>query len=464
MSTIQINNEETIAAISTPIGEGGISVIRISGPKSHNIAKKIFKKAEKGKIEYRKLHFGKIIDNTTKTTFDDVLCTFMKAPKTYTGEDIVEIHSHGGYIVPKKILELVLHNGARPALPGEFTNRAFMNGKMDLAQAEAVADIINAQTEKSLKQAENQLQGVLSDKINTLKDKILDILAEIEAQVDFPEEDIDPVVKKAVEQSCKEIKGELNNLLSSYKMGKIIKEGVYTAIIGKPNVGKSSILNSLIEKERAIVSEIPGTTRDFIEEIININGIALKIVDTAGIRTTSDEIEKVGVGLALKKAREAEFLLIVLDQSRNLEKDDLRIVNECGDKKKIFIINKSDIERKMNYDKLYDLVPKEISVETSAKNNTNISELKNKIYEILTNNFDNVESSELLLTNIRHKNSIENALKYLSSFTDILNQNESPEFLSIDLRSSLNSLGEITGEVTTEDVLGRIFSKFCIGK
>lgn len=464
MSTNQINNEDTIAAISTPIGEGGISVIRISGNKSHEIAEKIFKKNGKQRYQYRKLYYGKILDEKSKSTVDNVLCTLMKGPKTYTGEDIVEIHSHGGYIVPKKILELVIENGARTALPGEFTNRAFMNGKMDLTQAEAVADIINAQTEKSLKQAEYQLQGSLSSKINDLKDKILDILAEIEAQVDFPEENIDPIIKNSILKKCKNICKDLNSLFETYERGKILKEGVYTAIVGRPNVGKSSILNSLIERERAIVSHIPGTTRDFIEEIIDVSGIPLKIVDTAGIRNTSDEIEKIGVELALKKAKEAEFLLIVLDRSKKLENDDLRIINECKDKKRVYIINKSDMEQKIDYDKLYNLIPRDLSIETSAKNNKNINLLRNLIYKILIGNSITSGDSEIILTNLRHKNLIKNSLDYLNSFTDLLNKNESPEFLSIDLRSSLNSLGEITGEITTEDVLGRIFSKFCIGK
>lgn len=463
MNRAKLYSEDTIAAISTALGEGGISVIRISGKDSHQIAKKIFIKTGKSPYEYRKLYYGKIIDTKSKNSLDNVLCTLMKAPISYTGENVVEIHSHGGYIVPKKILELVINMGARAALPGEFTNRAFLNGKMDLAQAEAVADIITAQTEKSLKLAENQLQGNLSRKINELKDKMLDILAQIEAQVDFPEEDIDPVVQKVMLKSSNKIKKELTNLIQTYEKGRIFKEGVYTAIIGKPNVGKSSILNSLIEKERAIVSPIPGTTRDFIEEIIDIEGILLKIVDTAGIRETNDEIEKAGVELAFKKSREAEFLLIVLDQSRKLDQDDINIINESANRKKLFVINKIDIKSEINNENLSNLISGETKVEISAKTGKNIDQLKNAIFNKLMSGTA-TESYDLILTSVRHKNAIIRALDYLNSFIDLLNINESPEFLSIDLRSSLNSLGEITGEVTTEDLLGRIFSKFCIGK
>ncbi|MGH7885059.1 MAG: tRNA uridine-5-carboxymethylaminomethyl(34) synthesis GTPase MnmE [Thermodesulfobacteriota bacterium] len=463
MDKTKLYYEDTIAAISTPLGEGGISVIRISGKDSHRIAKKIFVKPGKTPYEYRKLYYGKIIDAKSNNSLDNVLCTLMKAPNSYTGENVVEIHSHGGYIVPKKILELVITMSARTALPGEFTNRAFLNGKMDLAQAEAVADIITAQTEKSLRQAENQLQGNLSRKINELKDKTLDILAQIEAQVDFPEEDIDPVIKKTMLKSSNKIKNELTNLMLTYEKGRIFKEGVYTAIVGKPNVGKSSILNALIGKERAIVSPTPGTTRDFIEEIIDIEGIPLKIVDTAGIRDTEDEIEKAGVEIALKKSKEAEFLLIVLDKSRELDQDDIKIINESVNCRKLFIINKIDIKTEINNENLLSLISDETKIEISAKTGKGIDQLKSLIFNKLMNGTV-VEGSDLILTNVRHKNAIIKALDYLNSFIDLVDKNESPEFLSIDLRSCLNSLGEITGEITTEDLLGRIFNKFCIGK
>lgn len=463
MGEFRLYEEDTIAAISTTLGHGGISVIRISGPKSHQIARNIFQTAKKGEFEYRKLYYGKIADPSTNQTLDNVLCAFMNSPNSYTGEDIVEIHSHGGYVVPQKILQIVINNGARPASPGEFTNRAFLNGKMDLTQAEAVADIINAQTEKSLKQAENQLQGNLSKKINTLKDKLLDMMAEIEAQVDFPEEDIDPIVKKRLLKTSDYIQKELKKLENSYDKGKIFKEGVYTAIIGKPNVGKSSILNAMVGSERAIVSPVPGTTRDFIEEIVDVKGIPLKIVDTAGIRQTDDSIEKIGVDLALKKSKEAEFLIVVLDNSKKIEDDDIKIIADSKNKKKIVVINKSDMKKEIDLERLNHLVNPEECILTSAKTGKNINSLNISIYNTLVHNISE-ESSETVLTSERHKNAIKKAKGYIESFTRLLKADESPEILSIDLRSSMDSLGKITGEVTTEDILGRIFSKFCIGK
>ncbi|NIP31815.1 MAG: tRNA uridine-5-carboxymethylaminomethyl(34) synthesis GTPase MnmE, partial [Candidatus Dadabacteria bacterium] len=380
MKNTNVTNEDTIAAISTTLGTGGISVIRVSGKNSHKYIKIIFKHTSNLPIEERKLYYGKVYNPKTNEIIDNSLCVFMNSPNTYTGEDIAEIHSHGGYIVPKKILELIISLGARPADPGEFTKRAFLNGKMDLAQAEAVSDIINAQTEKSLKQAESQLEGRLSNKINDLKFRLLDNLAEIEAQVDFPEEDLDPLIKKNLLDSSKIIKKELNILLNSYSTGKIYKEGIYTAILGKPNVGKSSILNNLLSKERSIVSSIPGTTRDFIEEIIDIKGIPLKIVDTAGIRKTSDEIEKIGVKLASQKAVEAEFLLIVLDQSRNIDDDDIEVLNKINGKKYIVLLNKSDLNKKLDTDKISKIVHKDLILEVSAKTGLGFEDLKNKIF------------------------------------------------------------------------------------
>ena len=333
-----------------------------------------------------------------------------------------------------------------------------------LTQAEAVTDVVNAQTEEGLKQAELQLEGVLSERIGQYKDNIVDILAEIEAQVDFPEEDIDPIIKDRLIKQTNQLIADIKTLLNSYDEGRIIKYGVNTAIVGKPNVGKSSLLNQLIKKERAIVSPQPGTTRDFIEESIDVRGIALKLTDTAGIRATEDEIENIGVELAKKKAQEAELIIAVIDASSELNSDDIGILERIKDTKAVLALNKSDIEPKTAENDLESYIDRRNIVKTSAKHGTGIEELKDTIQKLLVQDRNRSEGSEIVLTELRHKLALESSTERLKSFLMAIKRNESPEFLALDLRVALDSLGEITGEVTTEDILGRIFSKFCIGK
>ncbi|MFQ5788560.1 MAG: tRNA uridine-5-carboxymethylaminomethyl(34) synthesis GTPase MnmE, partial [Thermodesulfobacteriota bacterium] len=366
--------------------------------------------------------------------------------------------------VPKRILDILLKTGIRPANPGEFTLRAFINGKMDLAQAEAVVDIVNAQTEDSLKQAELQLEGALSQKINELKETVLDILAEVEAQVDFPEEDIDQIVKEEMIKRTKLVTEDLNNLIKSYEEGRIIKHGVYTAIVGKPNVGKSSLLNQLVMKERAIVSPYPGTTRDFIEETIVVNGIPLKLVDTAGLRVTADEVESVGVELTKKKAQEAEFIIAVIDGSSDLDEDDFEIFDKIRNNKSILVVNKTDISQVVSEKRLIDFLPNHKIVKTSAKIGTGIEQLKKAIHQKLLDGRTQREGAEVIISELRHKVALQKTKEGIIFFLNSLEKGASPEFLAVDLRYAMDSLGEITGEITTEDVLGRIFSKFCIGK
>ncbi|MCC6712774.1 MAG: tRNA uridine-5-carboxymethylaminomethyl(34) synthesis GTPase MnmE [Candidatus Dadabacteria bacterium] len=459
-------NDDTIAAIATPPGDGGIAVIRISGPESLNIISAIFETGGEEAPGFlpRTLYHGHIIHPENGLRIDEVLAVYMKSPASYTGEDVVEIHSHGGHIVPKKIIDLVFARGARPANPGEFSLRAFLNGKMDLAQAEAVADVVNAQTEDALKQAELQLEGVLSHKIREIKDIILDVLAEVEAQVDFPEEDIDPIVKSALIGRTQDILTGLEALSDTYREGRILKYGVSTAIIGKPNVGKSSLLNRLVMKERAIVSPVPGTTRDFIEESIDVRGLPLRLVDTAGIRATGDEIERAGVDFAKKKAGEAELIIAVIDGSAPLDEEDYEVLSSLEGKQAVLAVNKADAGLKVSDGGLRGFCAPERIVYTSAREGTGIEDLKEAINRLLRGKEGRGEAGEIVLTELRHKLAIEKAAESLSSFLKLLDVGESPEFLALDLRVALDSLGEITGEVTTEDVLGRIFSKFCVGK
>ena len=467
MPQVYFPDEDTIAAMATSPGEGGIAVIRISGSDAISILEKVFKREGEKNIKDMKSHRfykGHIVGTNSTVVIDSVLCVLMKSPHSYTGEDVAEIHCHGGYLVPKKILNLLFIHGVRPARPGEFTLRAFMNGRMDLAQAEAVADVVKAQTDESLKQAELQLEGVLSSRIHEFKEIVLDALAEIEAQVDFPEEDIDPIIREEIIQRISGLINLMNVLLSTFEGGRILKDGVCIAIIGKPNVGKSSLLNHLLMKERAIVTPTPGTTRDFIEEAIDIRGIPIRLVDTAGLRVTADEVEKLGVVLANKKADEAELIIALVDGSAPLDNDDLEVLNRIKNRRAVLAINKSDLTQRISEITLFNFILKDKTVKTSAKLGSGIEELKDLIRDVLIENKKSLESTELIISELRHKVAIQTAKDNLTEFLKAFKKGESPEFLAVSLRSSLTSLGEITGETTTEYILGRIFSKFCIGK
>lgn len=456
-------SDDTIVAISTAEGEGGIAVIRISGKESIRILNSIFS-TNIDSSEERKLIYGKIVSPVNNLPVDTVLVSIMKAPNSYTGEDVVEVYSHGGHIMPKKILQLINKTGARIAGPGEFTKRAFLNGKMDLTQAESVVNVISAQSETGLIQAELGLSGVLSEKINSYKDRILDLYAEIEAQIDFPEEDLDPIVKKKLTANSQLILDELKVFIDTYNTGKVIKNGVYTAIVGKPNVGKSSLLNLLLKEDRAIVSPIPGTTRDFIEERVNINGIILRLIDTAGIRSTSDNIEQLGVDLAISKIRQSEFIIMVFDGSHEIDDNDIKVLEQLKGKNVIAVINKNDLHLKIDIKKIEKYINEDKSVYISAKNGQGYTDLCDLVTDSIIGKSINTESPELYLTEARHKDSLSNTFKNLNAFLSALTSDESLEIMSMELRSALDRLGEITGEVTNEDLLGKIFSKFCIGK
>ena len=452
---------DTIAAISTPKGEGGIAIIRISGDKSFEILDKIFvKKNPNANLGFYKLNYGFIKDG--EKTVDEVMAVRLKAPKSYTCEDIVEINCHGGTLVSEKVLELVLRNGARHAESGEFTKRAFMNGRIDLSQAEAVMDIIQGKTEKSVSLSLDQLRGDLRDKVNQFKKALLDIMAHVNVVLDYPEEGIDDPLPAELRNNLEEVYEEANRLIDSYDTGKKIKEGIKTVIVGKPNVGKSTLLNALLHEERAIVTHVAGTTRDVIEEIINIKGVPLVLVDTAGIRKTDDIVENIGVEKSKQFIGKADLVLLVLDASKELENEDIEVINQIKENKKkvIVLLNKIDLNRKIDLEG-YNLGN---IVEISAKDNIGIEDMQEKIYSYIMEEDVENSSEKLIITNIRHKTALEKTKDAIKNIFETIDMGLPMDLISVDLKEALDSLSEITGEISSEDILDHVFGNFCVGK
>ena len=452
---------DTIAAISTPRGEGGIGIIRISGDKSFEILDKIFKKKNPNHyLGFYKFNYGFIIDNDK--IVDEVMIVRMRAPKTYTCEDVVEINCHGGYFVSEKVLEIVLKNGARHAEAGEFTKRAFMNGRIDLSQAEAVMDLISGKTEKSISISMDQLRGDLKEKIKEFKKSLLDVTAHVNVVLDYPEEGIDDPLPLNLRKNLENIYEEANILIESYDKGKKIKEGIKTVIVGKTNVGKSTILNSLLKEERAIVTNIPGTTRDVIEEIINIKGIPLILVDTAGIRETEDIVENIGVKKSKQLIEKADLVLLVLDSSREIENEDKEVIEKIveNDKKVIILLNKIDLDKKIDLSK-YNFPN---VVEISAKENIGIENIEEKIYSYIIEEKVENFSEKLIITNIRHKTALEKAKDSIKNIFETIDNGMPMDLISVDLKEALDNLSEITGEISSEDILDHVFGNFCVGK
>ena len=452
---------DTIAAISTPKGEGGIAIIRISGDKSFEILDKIFiKKNPNADLGFYKLNYGFIKDG--EKTVDEVMAVRLKARKSYTCEDIVEINCHGGTLVSEKVLELVLRNGARHAESGEFTKRAFMNGRIDLSQAEAVMDIIQGKTEKSVSLSLDQLRGDLRDKVNQFKKALLDITAHVNVVLDYPEEGIDDPLPAELRNNLEKVYEEANRLIDSYDTGKKIKEGIKTVIVGKPNVGKSTLLNALLHEERAIVTHVAGTTRDVIEEIINIKGVPLVLVDTAGIRKTDDIVENIGVEKSKQFIGKADLVLLVLDASKELENEDIEVINQIKENKKkvIVLLNKIDLNKKINLEG-HNL---ENIVEISAKDNIGIEDMQEKIYSYIVEEDVENSSEKLIITNIRHKTALEKTKDAIKNIFETIDMGLPMDLISVDLKEALDSLSEITGEISSEDILDHVFGNFCVGK
>ena len=437
----------------------------MSGDNCFDILNKIFNPKNKQNIEEIKgytIKYGYIVDNENNI-IDEVLVSYFKAPKSYTTENMCEINTHGGIIILRKILELCLKNGAELAEPGEFTKRAFLNGRIDLLQAESVVDIINAKSDKEAKASINQLEGNLSKKIKEIKQKILDVMVNVEVAIDYPEYDVEDATNEQMQNMLNEVKSDLLKLEKSFDNGKMIKKGIKTAIIGKPNAGKSSLLNAILDEERAIVTDIEGTTRDTIEEFVTINGIPLNLIDTAGIRNTENEVEKIGVVKSKKIAEEADLIIAILDSSKDLTNEDKEILEIIKNKKVIIVLNKNDLETKI--DENNNLL-KEVTnyiVKISALKKEGIEDLYNKISEMFNLNEINVDN-EIVITNLRHKNLISKAIENVNKAKETLENSMPSDIIAIFIKDILESLGEITGEEVTENIINEIFSKFCLGK
>ncbi|HZK57286.1 MAG TPA: tRNA uridine-5-carboxymethylaminomethyl(34) synthesis GTPase MnmE [Clostridia bacterium] len=458
--------DDTIAAIATAPGEAGIGIVRISGEESIEIIDKIFESKRGKKLSQyksRRITYGYIIDPETNEKIDEVLVSYMKAPDTYTREDIVEINCHGGMMPVKRILELVLRSGARAADPGEFTKRAFLNGRIDLVQAEAIMDLIGAKTEKGFDVALNQLEGFLSKEVSKIREKLLEMLAHIEVSIDFAEEDVDEITLDILLESSEEVKKDIQKLLDTSHTGKIIREGLSTVIVGKPNVGKSSLLNALIRESRAIVTNVPGTTRDVIEEYLSIKGIPLRLIDTAGIRETDNVVEKIGVERSKELFNLADLIIVVLDASDNLTKEDLEIMNLIGSKRALIIINKTDLPQKLDVDEVRNIAKDKDIIEISITENIGIEQIEDTLAEMVYQGAVRAKDS-LLVTNIRHKDALERALRSIKDGIKAIEKRLPLDFIEVDIRDAWQTLGEITGDTAGEDLLDHIFENFCIGK
>ncbi len=448
---------DTIAAISTSLGVGAISIIRVSGDEAINIVNKIFKGKDLNKVKTHTIHYGYIIDQ--EKLIDEVLVTVLLGPKTFTKENVVEINAHGGIATTNRILELLLSNGCRLADPGEFTKRAFLNGRIDLTQAEGVMNLINAKTEKARLIALNEVKGNVSNLIRNLRQQILEILANIEVNIDYPEyEDIEVVTNEKLISKIKNIEDELKRILNESCNGKILTEGITVSIVGKPNVGKSSLLNKLLDEEKAIVTDIEGTTRDCVEGTLNINGVLFRFIDTAGIRKTDDIVESIGVKKSLELIEQAQLVIYLLNNNEELTEDDLQILNNVMTKNHIVVVNKIDLKTKLDYNKL----PKDF-IQMSIANNEGIDTLKNRIKDLF--NLEQFETNDLTyLTNSKNIAIIKQCLEKIDDINQGIKTNIPTDIIEIDIKEIWNLLGSIIGETYEDELIDQLFSQFCLGK
>ncbi|MFB4163638.1 tRNA uridine-5-carboxymethylaminomethyl(34) synthesis GTPase MnmE [Alteribacillus sp. JSM 102045] len=455
---------DTIAAISTPSGEGAIAIVRLSGDEALSIADRIYKgKASLKEADTHTIHYGHLINPETEETVEEVMVSVLRAPKTFTREDVVEINCHGGLVSVNKVLDLVLSSGARLAEPGEFTKRAFLNGRIDLSQAEGVMDLIRAKTDRAMNVALKQVNGRLSDKVRRLRQKLLETVANVEVNIDYPEYDAESVTLNRLKEHAEEVRDEINQLLATAKQGKILREGLATAIIGRPNVGKSSLMNSLVHENKAIVTDVPGTTRDVLEEYVNVRGVPLRLIDTAGIRETEDIVEKIGVERSRQVLTEAELILLVINSAEELTKEDEALFQAIQGLNAVIIMNKTDLPKKVDEDRIRELASGRPLIAASLLKDEGIEELEQAISRMFFE--EGVETADLsYISNARHigllnqaKNSIEEALEAAEMEVPV-------DMVQIDITRAWEQLGEIVGENVHDSLIDQLFSQFCLGK
>ncbi|WP_132981360.1 tRNA uridine-5-carboxymethylaminomethyl(34) synthesis GTPase MnmE [Pediococcus pentosaceus] len=456
---------DTIAAISTPPGEGGISIIRISGVDALKTASQIYRGKDLNKVNSHTINYGHIIDPENGNEVDEVMVSVMRAPHTYTKEDIVEINCHGGIVATNRILQIILGLDARLAKPGEFTERAFLNGRIDLSQAEAVMDLIRAKTDQSMKVALDQLDGNLSHLITNLRQNILDVLAQVEVNIDYPEyDDVETMTARLLKEKAIEVKAKIQQLLSTAKQGKVLRDGLATAIIGHPNVGKSSILNHLLHEDKAIVTDVAGTTRDVIEEYVNVQGVLLKLVDTAGIHETEDKVEKIGVDRSRKALSKADLVILVLDSSVPLRDEDRELLRETNHMQRIVVLNKSDLEVKINLNELQEYVDDKEIIKSSAVSPLGTKDLEDRIAAMFFAGSIENTSNNIMVTNARHIGLLKQAETALDAVLEGIETGMPVDLVQIDMTRAWDLLGEITGDSYQDELLDQLFSQFCLGK
>ncbi|WP_338434091.1 tRNA uridine-5-carboxymethylaminomethyl(34) synthesis GTPase MnmE [Ligilactobacillus saerimneri] len=462
---MEITEFDTIAAISTPPGEGAISIVRMSGENAVKIATKVFQGKDLTQVASHTINYGHIIDPASHREIDEVMVSVLRGPKTYTREDIIEINCHGGIVSTNEILQLLLQNGARLAEPGEFTKRAFLHGRIDLTQAESVMDLIRAKTDRSMKVALNQLDGNLAHLINNLRQDILDVLAQVEVNIDYPEyDDVETLTTKMLKEKALAVRDRIKQLEQTAKQGKILREGLATAIVGRPNVGKSSLLNHLLHEDKAIVTDIAGTTRDVIEEYVNVRGVPLKLIDTAGIRETDDKVEKIGVERSRQAIDQADLVMLLLNASEPLAAEDQELLAATADKKRIVVLNKTDLPQQLDQAELQTyLKPAEEVIALSVLANAGIDQLEEQIAKLFFGGIENSQTT-VIVTNARHVALLNKAEQSLTAVLQGIEAGMPVDLCQIDMTAAWDSLGEITGDSYQDELLDQLFSQFCLGK
>lgn len=465
--------EDTIAAIGTPPGEGGIGIVRISGPDSLHILREIFEFAgETGELRDHYLTYGKIIDRDNNKLIDECMAVYMKGPKTYTAEDTVEIDCHGSMVSLRNVLRLVLGKGARLAEPGEFTKRAFLNGRIDLSQAEAVIDVVKAKTDRSFDVAISQLEGGLSLRVSEIRGHLLDLLVDITVNIDYPDEDIEQITSERMEDNILLIGDMIEKLRATADAGRMLREGIQVAITGRPNVGKSSLMNALLRENRAIVTEIPGTTRDTIEESVSIRGIPVRLIDTAGIRETDDRIEQMGIDRSKDAFNRADYIILVLDGSQPLQEEDQMLMEYIGNRRCLVLLNKQDLGMALEEPQIREALPSSQLLHASVKNGLGIEETEDAIEDLVYGEhrpgglYENtgIQSERVMVNNLRHIQLLDQAAEDLDRALGMIRRREPLDFIEVDVRSAFDALGEIVGETVNDEILNEVFSRFCLGK